>query len=279
MERNNQKIWWIGGTLIGLALVAFLVWGDTLRMAGTNRQFRSGAVDQARAAYQALKTAHPDSPAILHNLGLCDFQQAGYERSLEPLRQAVQLLDRPEAAREKAAHGATLYYHLGNALFKAAEKSAQPADGYQEALANFKRAILADPQDAAAKYNYELTRLRLAQARNQQQNQPDARDQKQNQNQNPNQPNSGNQKNSNPSESGKDNNDSSGQASAKNGSNRPQSGKNRAGSSAGNDAGAASQSPGSMTKEEAAALLKMSENGALYQGPVVHDNRPTAQDW
>jgi hypothetical protein len=264
MKRNSLKTWWICGCLGGLAIVALLVWLNPLRMARANQLLESGAIDEARKHYQRLAAANPDSPGILHNLGLCDERRGAVEGAANSLRQAAKLLERSESIRYNRAIAPNVYYNLGNALFRAAEKSPAPLNLYREALANFKKAILAAPNDTAAKYNYELTRLRVQEAEqqkpNQSQSQPPDPKRQDSQGRKSNQPSS---PQNDASPKGQSGNEANPQG-------RP--GEHRTG-------GGSTSPARPMTKAEAEALLKMSENGALYQGPIMRDNGPTDKDW
>ena len=79
-------------------------------------------------------------------------------------------------------------YNLGNAASskgqKVQESNPQEAQqAYKQALEFFRRAIELDPQDKNAKHNYELTALKLEQAKQQQQqqNKDDSKDEQQEQ--------------------------------------------------------------------------------------------------
>ncbi len=234
--------------VIGWAIVAWLIWGNSLRMAQANRAFQSGALDQARREYQQLQRQAPEDPAPAHNLGLCDYLQGNLESSLKLLNQAVKQVETLKKNNRKKTVANPVYYQLGNALFKTAEKAAQPSAGYQAALDSYQKAIIANPADLDAKYNYELTKLRLEQA----------------------------QRKQNPPEQSHDKNQSKNQKNDQSGSkqgNQP----NKTQSNSGN--GASKPNQGAMTKEEAAALLKMSENAAQYHGPVVPGKATTDKDW
>ncbi len=233
----------IASGVIGLAIIAWLVWGNSLRMTQANRAFQSGALDQARRGYQQLQRQAPKAPAPAHNLGLCDYLQGNLASSLKFLNQAAKQVETLKSKNRKKTVANPVYYQLGNGLFKTAEKATQSNAGYQAALDSYQKAIIANPADLDAKYNYELTKLRLEAAQHKQNTpeQSQANDQPKNQKNNNSQANQNNQ------------------------------------SKPGN--GASKPNQGAMTKEEAAALLKMSENAAQYHGPVVPGKTTTDKDW
>jgi tetratricopeptide (TPR) repeat protein len=147
-----------------MLLMVVLVWGATIRMAYANRLFNEGKYDQARKIYEDMAVDAPKSPYILHNQALPDYQPEDYQKSIEKLTKANQLLE-AERLNPQSKNRLTnrFQYHLGNSFFKTASK-AQPEQThamYQQALECYRKAIEADPKDMAAKYNYELTRLRL----------------------------------------------------------------------------------------------------------------------
>jgi Ca-activated chloride channel family protein len=254
--RNSLMI--LGAVAILAALVYWFA-GDSWRNAHVNGLLRQGQIDPARDVYQELATSRADTPVPVHNLGLCDDQQDNPERAAELLRKAVKQAEQPRRSGAKSVVHPNYYYHLGNALLAAGDKNGRQAATYQEALANYKKAVAAAPKDLDAKYNYELAKLRVKQAQEQprpnqnnasagsaaDQNQ-DSSQSKSNQNPKPNQPPNGNQT----------------QPGAK--------------STPGTNGGSP---PGTMSKAEAEALLRLSENGAQYQGPVVHGTEPVTKDW
>lgn len=260
--------------------MAGLVWGQSLRMAQANGLFKSGDYKKAREIYADLSVDDPKSPYVHHNLGLSYYKDNEFEKTLENLRQAVKELEAlPENTPSKKKLLNKFYYHLGDGLFKNAAKAGgdqgQAANLYQEALQNFQKAVEADPSDQEAKYNYELTKLRLQEAQDQQQqnkndknkndqDKKDKQDKQQQQNQKGNQKEQQNQAKDKKDEQAKK--DQAKQEQAK----QQQAKQDQSGQ----------KKDGQMSKEEAAALLKMAENGELYQGPIIIDRSPSGgKDW
>lgn len=263
MKKSLNIIIYIIIAFIALMVITSLVWGKTLKMAKANRLLLTAKPKQAQAIYEQLAASSPHSPYILHNLGLAFYKQALYDKAIANLSNALQIIENPQFSVSGSTRNTLLNrmgYNLGNAFFKQAEKSSALQNGsdnnnYQSALANYQKAIGANSSDLAAKYNYELTKLRLQQEQNNQsqQNQKNQQDQKQQQNK-PKQNNNGSNK-SDPSSKGQSNNSSS----------------------------SGSQN-GQMTKEEAEALLQMMKNQDQSKAPMVGVHRPgkdalPKEDW
>lgn len=157
-----------------------LVWGNTWRMAMANRYYNKSDYEMAQERYEDLLVDIPKSPYILHNLGLSLLRKDRNDKAITNLRGATSGLEGLKTGKSrKNKLKNEFYYNLGNALYNSAEKSQdqQSLANYQEALECYKQAIEADPKDMNAKYNYELTLLRLKQpppSQNQEQQQNEA---------------------------------------------------------------------------------------------------------
>ena len=153
------------GLIIILAMV-FLIWGNTWRMSVANRYYHKADYDRAQERYENILVDMPGSPHVLNNLGLSFLKKDRDDKAIANLKEATAGLESlavGESRKNKLQN--EFHYNLGNALYGLAEKSQdqQGQAGYQEALDNFKQAVEANPQDLDAKYNYELTLLRLMQ--------------------------------------------------------------------------------------------------------------------
>lgn len=153
------------GLIIVLALV-FLVWGNTWRMSVANKYYHKADYDQAQERYENLLVDMANSPYVLNNLGLSLLKKEQNDKAIVNLKDATSGLESlavGKSRKDKLKN--ELHYNLGNALYGLAEKSQdqQSQAGYGQALENFKQAIEANPKDMDAKYNYELTLLRLKQ--------------------------------------------------------------------------------------------------------------------
>ncbi|MGE5604393.1 MAG: tetratricopeptide repeat protein [Bacteroidota bacterium] len=172
------------GAVIGLLILmatAFLIWGNTWRMSMANRDYNKADYDRARERYEDLLVDLPNSPYVFNNLGLALLKSGQSDKAVNNLKEATGGLEGLKVGKfRKGKLKNEFYYNLGYALYDSAEKSQdQRSQGnYQAALDSFKQAIEADPKDLNAKYNYELTLLKL------QQPPPDNSEQKQNEAQN-----------------------------------------------------------------------------------------------
>ncbi len=152
--------------LLSVLVIIFLIWGNTWRMSIANRYYNKVDYDRAQERYEDLLVDLPNSPYILHNLGLSFLKKGQHDKAVNNLREATGGLGGiklSKSSKGKLKNG--FYYNLGNALFDSAEKiqGQQSHSIYQAALDSFKQAIEADPKDLDAKYNYELTLLKLKQ--------------------------------------------------------------------------------------------------------------------
>ncbi|MCL6589029.1 MAG: hypothetical protein K6U80_03665 [Firmicutes bacterium] len=270
MKKPVKVILLIIAGLIFIALMVTFVWGKTLRMASANKLFAAkDQTNQTKASkvYEDLAVDEPNSPYVLHNLGLSQYRQGNFDQAAGTLQKALKTLEGVKLSPKlvkKLLH--PFQYHFGNAIFKLAAKNEanqpgqsiqsgqppQPAELYQAALESYQKAIEANPDDLDAKYNYELARLRIKRqsASNQNQQSQDQKDQK---GQKQKDQQSGNQQ---------DRQDKNQQ---------PQGNQSQS---------AAEVKPGEMSKEEAEALLKMAERGEQYQGQLIFQaESPTTKDW
>ena len=176
-------------TFFILAILAFLGLNDGGSSAGQqgNDAYHAKKYQEARRHYQngikSLNTVGGNTASALqNNLGATFFRQKKYSEAQQAFElAATQAQNRGDLAR---AH-----YNAGNAALMQKNN--------EQALLNWRKALLANPQDDAARYNYELLSRMMQQNQNNQQNQDnqkekDKKDQNQ-QNQN-NQQNQGNQK-------------------------------------------------------------------------------------
>jgi hypothetical protein len=237
-------------------MVSALVWGKTLKMAKANRLLIASQPEQARMIYEQMAASSPESPYILHNLGLVFYKESQYDKAIANLSNAQKKIEGPESRANKSLQNDlanNVGYNLGNALFKQAEKTTgeQGTNAYQSALDNYKKAIIANRNDPDAKFNYELTKLRLKQMR-----QSQSTPKNENQNQNDQKQNHSDSSKSGSGKQDKPNNQSKGQ----NALSQPEKGQ--------------------MTKEQAEELLKMMKSQDQSKAPVIgiHDAKPK-QDW
>ncbi|HBF36497.1 MAG TPA: hypothetical protein DDW50_04170, partial [Firmicutes bacterium] len=171
MKRPLKIVIFVILSCIVLFIIASLVWGKTLAMAEANRLLLASKPRAAQAIYEKLLAASPDSPYILHNLGLAFYKESQYDQAVANLSRALKKIETPDGKPSTETRPLLNHtgYNLGNAFFKQAEKSASMSansdqNSYQSALENYQKAIMANRSDLDAKYNYEVTKIRLQQA-------------------------------------------------------------------------------------------------------------------
>ncbi|MCL6592154.1 MAG: tetratricopeptide repeat protein [Firmicutes bacterium] len=181
MKKPLKVIFIILAAVVYLAIPLFWVWGTSIQTAQANYRFITGDYPGARDLYIKLAESNKASPEARFNLGLSLYQLGQYGDAYTNFNQALSIYPAPKPPRDPAKGprifrpdpvSGGLHYQLGNARWKLAAKQAdQPGSsppeaivkGYQEALEHYQKALRANPGDFDAKYNYELTLLRLGQ--------------------------------------------------------------------------------------------------------------------
>ncbi len=125
--------------------------------------YREKKYDEALKQFLSARGIKPNLPELKNNTAASLYQLKKYKEALEEFSK----ID----ARKAAIPESDLYYNLGNSFFR--------LDQFDKALAFYKKSLLENAEDIAAKKNFELTLQKLQQ---QQQN-------KQEQNQDQNQQN------------------------------------------------------------------------------------------
>jgi Ca-activated chloride channel family protein len=269
--------------LLSVCFVGSMVWGKTLRISRANHDLTAGRTAAARKTYEDLAVDLPESPFVLHNLGLTAYQEEKYQPAADYFQKALEKLKKlPGSNKAKKELTAKCHYHLGKARFKLAEASksgkaqtdsataTQATALYGGALSSFRSAIEANPADPDAKYNYELTKLRLDESQQQKQQNQDQKDQKQKDQKQKKQKQDGQPQNQpgRQNQSGQDQKQGSNQK-----NNRTNSQEQKSQSQGQNN-----QKRG-MTKQEAQALLNAAENGDQYMAPIIRDDSSVQKDW
>ncbi len=143
-----------------------------------NAHYKSGNYEAAADAYYrglaAYETGTPDAAyyGLQNNLGAALHQQGDFALARPAFARAM------ETAPSQADF-ARAAYNAGNNTFR--EEQAEAA------LDFYKKALLADPANADAKFNYEFVKRRLEQQQQQQQGQGENQDQQDGENQDENQ--------------------------------------------------------------------------------------------
>ena len=164
--------------LIVAGLLLFTVWGQTIKTFQANQFFKARSYEKAENIYEDLSVDLPNSPVISHNLGLCYYQVGLFERSITNFTKCLPKAN-PTSVESlaKIKNANFYYYHLANALYKAASRNdVEPQTAvklFTSAVENYKKALLANQNDQLSKYNYELAVLHLRQMANQPQTKQD----------------------------------------------------------------------------------------------------------
>lgn len=163
--------------LIVMLLTAFGAGDGKKKGREGNTHYGAARYDEAAAAYRAglqdPAVAQPLRYGLLNNLGAALFRAGKHEDATEAFNQA-------QALAPDAAAAARAAYNAGNNAFA--------QENLEGALERYRKALLADPTNTDAKYNYEYVKRRLQQQQQQQQQQQGGQnDQQQQQNQQQNQ--------------------------------------------------------------------------------------------
>ena len=244
-----------------------------------NARYEAQDWDHALEHYRKAATARQDG-MYQYNLGAAAYQKKDYQTATQAFSRATAdvKMDRDRAA-----------YNLGNTRFKAGD--------LQGALGAYRAALCANPNDAEARLNYELTLRQLkssppdsSQKNQQQNNQQNGQNQnqqnqsgqnqenKQNQSGQQNQ-NQGQQNQQDPQDqSGKDGQKNESQENGQNQQTQPQPGQE----SKADSTGGMPQKPGQMTPAEARRLLNAvtPEERELLQARLKATRKHRAEkDW
>jgi Ca-activated chloride channel family protein len=129
-----------------------------------NKALTEDKADEALKYYKDAEVEKPKQPVLDYNIGSALYKQNKYPEALQRYTRALNT-DDPKFQ-------ADAYYNSGNTLFR--------AQRYAEAISAYKKSLEINTDDADAKYNLELARVKLkeqAQKQDkQQQNQQDEQD-------------------------------------------------------------------------------------------------------
>jgi len=148
--------------LLVVALAAVSVgwldpWGKAREAA---RLYAAGKYDDAVGRYDEALTDQPDSPLLHFNLGDAAYRQGKYTDAVNGFQQVP-------TSDADPARSARIAYNTGNAKFRLgqAAEASDPKSAlglYAEALAAYRRALGAAPDDVDAKFNHEFVEKKLA---------------------------------------------------------------------------------------------------------------------
>ena len=160
--RGGSGWWrWRGAVAAVLLATMSVGWLDPHgRAREGNRLYDAGKFDDAAELYNQALVDNPDSPGLHLSLGDARYKAGKYD---DAGRAFEHVPSSPDEAK-RTAHGA---YNLGNTKFRQGEavQSSDPQKSMQlwtAALADYRRALGADPDDQDAKFNHELVERRLA---------------------------------------------------------------------------------------------------------------------
>ena len=132
-----------------------------------NDAYRDGDYEKSAEKYKEALKKDSESDIINFNLGAAYYKQNRYDEALDHLRKAV--LSDDDALRQQA------HYNLGNTLYESGRLFLADRDldttiqYYEEALAEYEKAMDIHPDDADARFNYEYVKKELEQLKQQQQ--------------------------------------------------------------------------------------------------------------
>jgi Ca-activated chloride channel family protein len=278
--------------LVATLAACCIAWLDPYATAREgNRLLAAGKYEEAAAKYNEALVDQPDSPQLHFNQGVAAYKQGKYDDALKAFQQVPTSDDDP-------ARTARVVFSMGNTKAKLAE-AAEPSDpktalsNYAEALALYRRAMGAAPDDIDSKFNHELVEKKLAdlkkkleeqqkEKQDQQQNEQ-KQDQQQQDQQNPgdqqNQGDKKDQQQQNEQGEQKDQQQQPDQQQAQPGEDKKD--QQQAGSGA---AEQAEKKDGEMSKQEAAAVLDSQRDQEVQPGDVIKKLQGAvvgepAQDW
>jgi Ca-activated chloride channel family protein len=172
-------------------LLSLLIAGhDPVRAAAPTAEeaYRKGDYTAAEQGFAAALDRDPATPTLQYNLGAAQYRAGKFPQAAQAFQQSI--TKAPSSDPKRLAEQEDAYYNLGNALYRAGQKSAQTAP--QETLAKWNDAVKAyetalqlRADDADSKYNRDLVKRKIAELQ-QNQNKNQSSQNKQGQNQQPN---------------------------------------------------------------------------------------------
>ncbi len=140
-----------------MIILVSLSYGDQYRdyMNKGQKLYNSEDYQTATEQFRQAEVLKPDDPIASFNLGTALYKSQDYSKAVEKFSQSA-------ATAEKKLKNES-YYNLGNSQYRNQE--------YAGALQSYKNALINDPTNFDAKYNFELSKIRLKQQQQQQQQQ------------------------------------------------------------------------------------------------------------
>lgn len=169
-------------SLLVLALPALAGWFDPPgdRAAEGNRLYEQGQYEAAASKYNEGLIDAPASPLLQFNLGDALYKEGKFAEAIAAFAKA--------ASSGETAWVARANYNMGDAFYRlgaaAEEKEPQAAIGsYEQALAAYRRGMVADSADQDAKFNHEFVEWKLAELKKRLEEQKKEQEQKEQQQQ------------------------------------------------------------------------------------------------
>ena len=163
--------------VLAFTQVAWLDPNHTAREA--SRLFTAGKYADAATRYKEALVDHPDSALLHFNLGDASYKNGKFNEALNAFGQVP-------ATDDDRAGAARVAYNVGNTKYRLGEAAAaaepQKALGlWAEALAAYRRAMGAAPDDVDAKVNHEFVEQKIAELKKKLEEQKKEQEQKQQQ--------------------------------------------------------------------------------------------------
>ncbi len=143
-----------------------------------NHLYKAGEYGQAAEKYGAALQKQPESDIINFNIGSALYKNAQYQQAADHFQKV--LLSEDQGLKQKA------HYNSGNALYRQGEAfSSENPQGavpfLKQAIDQYEQALVIDPKDEDAKFNYELAKRFLEKIEKQIQKQQQQKEQQQEQ--------------------------------------------------------------------------------------------------
>ncbi|PIV98078.1 MAG: hypothetical protein COW42_16775, partial [Deltaproteobacteria bacterium CG17_big_fil_post_rev_8_21_14_2_50_63_7] len=127
-----------------------------------NALLAEGDYEGALEAYTLAKESLPEEPMLDYNIGLAELGAGRPERAKDALVKALAVSPEQRPERFKVLFAlANAFYLLGDSTEKSIDDRGLSVHYFRQALANYRTALELDPSSDDARYNLELTLLRL----------------------------------------------------------------------------------------------------------------------
>ncbi len=135
-----------------------LTYDKVLRNLRGIKAYENEDFTEAQREFEDNVINHPGEGPLHLNLGNTHYRAGNLDAAITEYLRALR--------DEEFPNKSNAYHNLGNALFEQQE--------YKEALQSYRNAMIADPDNYDARYNYELTRLMLQEMSEETEQQPES---------------------------------------------------------------------------------------------------------